>query len=486
MPEKGSQAQMPERPIIKNVPADRYASTPLLQVFSDENKHVLHRGIWIETMQAQRDLGINIPQKAINSYRSVQHSIDLDSIRKREKALRHDEKAMIEEFNALAGYESVHEGLTTRDVSDNVDQKQIRDGLVIIRDRSVATLARQARLASENSELIYAGRTHNAPAQPNLIGKLFSDTGEELLRGFERLENLIKSYPLRGIKGAMGTQTDMLQLFDGDASKVAELEARIAKYLGFKNVLGSVGQIYPRSLDYEVVSALYQSIAGPASLAVTMRLMAGNEEFTEGFKEGQVGSTAMPHKMNSRSAERIEALRIAMTGYITMASGISGKQFYGGDVSESAVRRIFIPDSFFVTDGVFQTILTILDECGFYPAVIHNELEKYLPFLTTTRLLLTAVKNGVGREVAHSAIRDHSVTVAVQMREKGSKKNDLLDRLAGDSRLNLTRKQLEKAISSPIEFVGTAPQQIIDFVLKVDKVVKKYPKAAEYVPEEML
>lgn len=475
-----------ERPVIPNILAERYASIPMVKLFAPKNKVIIERKLWIVIMQAQKDLGLEIPQSHIDDYKRVKNRVNLASIRKREIKLRHDEKARIEEFNALAGHENAHEGLTSRDMSDNVEQMQTRDGLVIIRDRVVATLARFARLALESNTLVYAGRTHYAPAQPSLIGKLFSDSGEELLRGFNRLESLIKNYPLRGIKGAMGTQTDLLQLFDGDAIKVDALEKRAIKALGFKNLLRSVGQIYPRSLDHEVVSTLFDIISGPANLALTMRLMAGKEQFTEGFKEGQVGSSAMPHKMNTRTAERIRGLKNVLAGHVTMAGAIAGEQWYGGDVSDSSTRRVFISDSFFATDGIFQAMLTILDECGFYPAVINRELQKYLPFLTTTRLLMAAVKNGVGRETAHTVIKDHAVKVALNMRREGTEENDLLDRLSRDPRLRMTKEQLTKAISSPIEFVGTAPKQIFEFVSSVDKIVKRHPRAAYYEPEEIL
>lgn len=475
-----------ERPNIPNVLAERYASTPMVVLFSPENKVKLERDLWIAIMQGQKDLGLNIPQSHIDDYKKVRDKVDMSSIRKRELKLRHDEKARLEEFNALAGHENAHEGLTSRDMSDNQEQMQTKRGLLIVRDRAVATLARYARLAMENSELIYAGRTHNAPAQPSLIGKLFSDSGEELLYSFDKLENLIETYPLRGIKGAMGTQTDQLQLFDGDTKKVESLEKKIAEFLGFKNVFRSVGQIYPRSLDHEVISNLYEIISGPANLALTMRLMAGNEQATEGFKEGQVGSTAMPHKMNTRTAERIRGLKNVLAGHVTMAGAISGEQWYAGDISDSSTRRVFIPDAFFATDGIFQSMLTVLDECGFYPAVINRELDKYLPFLTTTRLLMAAVKNGVGREKAHSAIKTHAVNVALNMREKGTGENDLLEKLANDESLRMTKDQFAEAISRPIEFVGTAPKQISNFASKVEKIVKKYPKAAAYMPEEIL
>jgi adenylosuccinate lyase len=336
------------------------------------------------------------------------------------------------------------------------------------------------------NSLVYPERTHLAVAQPSVVGKIFSNFGEELLIAFDRLERLIETYPLRGIKGAVGTQTDQLQLFDGDSKKVDQLEKKIVAFLGFKNVLSSVGQIYPRSLDFEVVSTLFQLACGPASFAMTAREMAGFEEFTEGFKKGQVGSTAMPHKMNSRNAERIFALKNTLMGYVTMAAGISGNQIFAGDVSDSASRRIILPDAFFAADGIIETMLTILDECGFYPAVIQREMDKYLPFLTTTRLLMTAVKEGIGRETAHAAIKEHAVAVALAIRNTGTQENNLLERLSQDKRLQLSKEKLAAAISQPIEFVGNAPRQIASFSEKVEKIVKKHPKAAKYTPDEIL
>lgn len=475
-----------ERPVIPDVLADRYTSTPMLRVFSPKGKIVLERELWITVMKAQAQLGLAIPTEAIAAYERARDTVDLAWIRNREREIRHDEKARIEAFNNAAGYEYSHLGLTSRDQSDNVEQMQIKMGMEIIRDHSVATLARMARLAVQYENLIYPERTHLAVAQPSLVGKIFSNFGEELLIAFNRLESLIKDYPLRGIKGAVGTQTDQLQLFDGDTQKVDVLEQKVADFLGFKRVLGSVGQVYPRSLDFEVISRLFQLACGPSSFARTARSMAGFEEFTEGFKEGQVGSTAMPHKMNSRSCERVNSLKNALMGYVAMAAGISGDQVYGGDVSDSAARRVFLPGAFFATDGAFETTLTILDECGFYPAVIQREMDKYLPFLTTTRLLMTAVKEGVGRETAHAAIRDHAVAVALEMRKSGRQDNDLLDRLSQDPRLGLPKEKLVAAISHPMEFVGNAPRQITTFTSQVEEIVKKYPEAATYVPEEIL
>ncbi|HWY79598.1 MAG TPA: adenylosuccinate lyase [Candidatus Sulfotelmatobacter sp.] len=474
------------QPTIPNTLADRYASSHMVKVFSPEGRILLERELWIAVMKTQAELGLDIPKAAIEAYEKAKDTIDLEWIKNREREIRHDQKAKLEAFNKIAGYEYAHLGMTSRDLSDNVEQMQNKQGLIILRDHTVAVLAKMARLAVEYNSLVYPERTHLAVAQPSVIGKIFANFGQELLIAFNRLETLIENYPLRGIKGAVGTQTDQLQLFDGDSKKVALLEKKIVTFLGFKNVLTSVGQVYPRSLDFEVIATLFQLVCGPAGFAMTAREMAGFEEFTEGFKKGQVGSTAMPHKMNSRNSERIFSFKNSLMGYVVMAAGISGNQIFAGDVSDSATRRIALPDTFFAADGTIETLLTILDECGFYPAVIQREMDKYLPFLTTTRLLMTAVKEGIGRETAHAVIKEHAIAVALEMRNSAKQNNDLLDRLSQDSRLSLTKEKLAAAIAKPIEFVGNAPTQIATFAADVEKITKKYPQAALYNPEEIL
>ncbi|HSN06979.1 MAG TPA: adenylosuccinate lyase, partial [Candidatus Angelobacter sp.] len=353
---------MPSTPAIPNILASRYASTAMATVWSPEHKIVLERQLWIAVLQAQRDLGIDVPDGVVEAYQAVVDEVDLASIREREKATRHDVKARIEEFSALAGHEHVHKGMTSRDLTENVEQLQVLSSLHVVRDKVVAVLARLAARAIEYDELAIAGRSHNVAAQMTTLGKRFASAADELLVAHRRLEELISRYPLRGIKGPVGTAQDMLDLLDGDSDKLDELEDRVAAHLGFNHVFTSVGQIYPRSLDYDVVSALVQLAAGPSSFATTVRLMAGNELVTEGFKPGQVGSSAMPHKMNTRSSERVNGLAVIVRGYLSMVGELAGDQWNEGDVSCSVVRRVALPDAFFATDGLFQTFLTVLDE----------------------------------------------------------------------------------------------------------------------------
>lgn len=470
---------------IANVLANRYASAELVDLWSAETKIILERQLWIAVLKAQRDLGVDVPAEAIAAYENVIDKVDLESIANREKITRHDVKARIEEFNALAGYEQVHKGMTSRDLTENVEQLQVYRSLELIRTKAITVALRIAERAAEYDTLVMAGRSHNVAAQATTLGKRFASAAEELLVAIERIENLIERYPLRGIKGPMGTAQDMLDLMGGDETKLAELESRIATHLGFARVFDSVGQVYPRSLDFDALSTLVQLGAGPSSLAHTIRLMAGNETVTEGFKEGQVGSSAMPHKMNARSCERVGGLQVILRGYLTMAADLSGQQWNEGDVFCSVIRRVVLPDAFFALDGMFETFLTVLAEFGAFPAMIDRELERYLPFLATTRILMAAVRVGVGRETAHEVIKENAVAVALNMRENGGEQ-DLIDRLAADDRLPLTKQQLDDALADRHAFIGAAESQTHRVIDRVRALVAQYPQAADYVPGEIL
>ena len=474
--------------MIPNVLATRYASQAMRQIWSPEAKIVAERRLWLAVLRAQADLGVDFggddPATVIADYEKVLQTVDLASIDARERITRHDVKARIEEFNALAGHEHIHKGMTSRDLTENIEQRQVLSSLELVRERIVTALVNITRLAVQYRDLPMAGRSHNVAAQTTTLGKRFASAADELLVAYDRVDELIKRYPARGIKGPMGTAQDMLDLLDGDTAKLAALETQVADHLGFAKVFTATGQVYPRSLDYDVLAALVQAASGPSSLATTIRLMAGQELVTEGFKEGQVGSSAMPHKMNTRSCERVNGMMVILRGYAAMGADLAGAQWNEGVVFCSVVRRVALPDACYALDGMFETFLTVLDEFGAFPAVIEAELQRFLPFLTTTKVLMAAVRHGVGREAAHEAIKEHAVSVALGMRAGGG--NDLLDRLAADPRLGLSRDQLAAALDDPIELTGSARHQVDVIADRVGALAAQYPQAAAYHPGSVL
>ncbi|MFM9167896.1 MAG: adenylosuccinate lyase [Verrucomicrobiota bacterium] len=471
---------------VPNVLADRYASPAMKAVWSTRGRVVLEREYWIAVMKAQRDLGLDIPAEALAAYERVKDRVDFDSIRRREEETRHDVKARIDEFCALAGHQHVHKGLTSRDLTESVEQLQVFRSLRLVRAKAVAALGALARRAQADRDLLIAARTHNVAAQPTTVGKRWAMFGEECLRGVTQLDAALGAFAARGLKGAVGTQLDQLTLFGGDAAKVVRLEERVLAHLGIPRSLGAVGQVYPRSMDLEVVSALLSAASGPSSFARTLRLMAGHELASEGFLPGQVGSSAMPHKMNARTCERINGFHVILRGHLAMAASLSGDQWNEGDVSCSVVRRVLLPDAFLALDGLFEAFLTVLGQMEVNRPVVDRESAHYLPFLLTTTFLMEAVKAGAGREAAHEAIKEHAVAVAKDLRSGGSARNDLVERLAADRRVGVPLEALRAAVARASELTGAAGAQVDAFARQADEWKAKVPESAEVRPGRIL
>jgi adenylosuccinate lyase len=445
-----------------NVLATRYATKEMVAIFDPVNKIIAERKFWITILNFQKKAGLPITDSDIAAYEKVINNVDLDSIEKREKASRHDVKARIEEFNALAGVEKIHIGMTSRDLTENIELIQIRDGLNLIRKRTLETLFLLEKNITKYEKTYLVGRSHNVAAQVTTVGKRFATCGEELLFSLTALEELLNRLPLRGLKGPVGSGQDGISAL-GSAKDLAKMEETIEKEFGFENTLTSVGQIYPRSIDFEVVSKLLQIASAPSSMATTIRLMAGSGLASEGFKAGQVGSSAMPHKMNSRSSERINGMMVLLRGYTTMAADLAGDQWNEGDVSCSVVRRVVIPDSFYVIDGLLHTFMTILTEFGIFEDNINKELSENLPFLASTQILMSCVKAGMGREIAHEMIKKHATTTTP---------SNFFAALTGEKDFPLTIDQLNQLIKNPADFAGSAVEQSKEIADQINKVTK--------------
>jgi adenylosuccinate lyase len=435
--------------ITPNVLATRYATKEMVEIFDPINKIINERKFWITVLKLQQKAGLPITESDVAAYENVIEKVDLASIDKREIKTRHDVKARIEEFNALSGIEKIHIGMTSRDLTENIELIQIKAALQLIEYRALQTLFLLNEKITKYEKIYMVGRSHNVAAQVTTLGKRFASCAEELLFAHTALKELITRLPLRGIKGPVGTSQDGLAAMGKDFEK---LEKLIADQFGFENTWNSVGQIYPRSVDFEVVSKLLQIASAPSSMATTIRLMAGSGLVSEGFKEGQVGSSAMPHKMNSRSSERINGMMVLLRGYNTMAADLAGDQWNEGDVSCSVVRRVVIPDSFYVLDGLLHTFMTILNEFGIFEENIKNELTEQLPLLATTNILMECVKTGMGREAAHEIIQKHATT---------STPSKFFAAISSEKDFPLSLVQLNKLISSPAEFAGLALVQTL-------------------------
>ena len=472
-----------------NVLSQRYATPEMNRIFGEEGKTVMERELWLTVLKAQRKLGMDIPDAVIENYEAAKKDVNLDSINEIELRTKHDVKAKIEAYNeAAGGAEYIHLGMTSRDLTDNVEQLQIREAMTLIHGKYVSVLRHMLDKAEDYAAVELTARTHRQPAQTTLLGRRFSMWAEELLIHLKEFEAFIEGYPLRGVKGAVGTQFDMVNLL-GSPEKALRLERMVADELGFRELMDSTGQVYPRSLDYKVAAHLAALASACENFAKSIRLMAGHELVTEGFAEGQVGSSVMPHKMNTRSTERICALSELQKMYADGASRLAGGQWEEGDVSCSALRRVIIPDAFYAADGLVETTLTVLNQMGAYPAVIGRELDRYLPFLATTEMLALAVKHGMGREEAHAVIKRHAVAEALRMRERGAQDNRLMELLADEPAFKaagVTPEELRGVMRDKRHFVGNAHGQIMAVKEKAAPLLEKYGREAAYEPGAIL
>ena len=466
---------MADKDLIPDVLADRYASAAMAAIWSPEGKVKAERRLWVAVLEAQRDLGIEVPDGVVEAYRSAIDEVNLDSIRERERVTRHDVKARIEEFCALAGHEHIHKGMTSRDLTENIEQLQVRQSLELVRDKLVAVVCALGGQADSHAELVMVGRSHNVPAQATTLGKRFANYGEETRAALDRIDDLVGRYRLRGLKGPVGTQQDQIDLFLGEDDKAVELENRVAASLGFATTMGSVGQVYPRSLDYDVVSALVQAASAPANLARTIRLMAGQGLISEGFQAGQVGSSAMPGKRNARTSERICGLSAVVQGYADMVASLVGDQWNEGDVSCSVVRRVALPGAFLALDGQLEAVLVVLSELVVFEDAIAAELAANLPTLTATRVLMASVTAGAGREDAHRVISEHV-----------PKGEGFFSAIAEDERLPISAVDVDQIKSQPLALTGAAVDQARAFAAKAHELAAQNPTAAAYRPEPIL
>jgi adenylosuccinate lyase len=469
-----------------NVLSKRYATKQMNDVFSEKGRILLERELWIAVLKAQQALGVDIPEKAIQAYENAKDRIDLNLIHDIEERTRHDVKARIEAFNLEAdGFQLIHRGLTSRDLTDNVEQIQILRASRMIFNKYIAILDKFIAKANQYDDIITTARTHRQAAQPTVLGRRFAMWGEELHSSLIEFETFIDSYPLRGMKGPVGTQVDLLHLL-GTPDQVSKFETEITQALGFRRVLVAPGQVYPRSLDSKLASHLAFLSSACENFAKNMRLMSGHELVTEGFIEGQVGSSAMPHKMNTRSSERICGFSTLLKMYADGASRLSGDQWEEGDVSCSVVRRVIIPNMFYVSDGLCETMLTVLNEMGVYHNKIRSEVDRYLPFMVSTELLAKAMTRGLGREQAHSIIRKYATAEALKLREEATSINTLAENLGADPEFPLSTMEIVGILGNRERFIGNAKRQIEIVTKQVEPLLHKYNQARFYDPQPIL
>ncbi len=411
----------------------RFASTEMQQLWSDSRRAQLWRGVWLAVAQAQQELGVNIPQAAIDAMRANINTTDFAAVAKHEKRLRHDVMAHVHAFgeSAPAAQGFIHLGMTSQDVVCNADALLLRDALQLIANKFARVIDRITTFAAKQRDLACLGFTHFQPAQPLTLGKRATLWGQDFAIALQDIELRLAGVKLKGLRGATGTQFSFLALL-GDTAKVEQLEAKFCGFLKWNPdaVWNVCGQTSPRVFEATVLNALAVGACAIHKCCNDIRLLANLREVEEPFEKYQIGSSAMPYKRNPMRCERATGLARFVIGLAPVAMATASEQWLERTLDDSSARRLSLPEAFLALDGALDVMTNVLGGLVVNESVITNRLQNELPFVATEDILIAAVRAGVDREKAHNAIRSHALAAAERV--KLGQPNDLAARLSAD------------------------------------------------------
>jgi len=458
--------------------AERYASEAMQGIFSPRHRFGTWRRLWLALAEAQRAVGLEIPEEALEQMRAHLDDVDLERAAEYEKRFRHDVMAHVHLFgdDAPAARGVLHLGATSAFIGDNTDLLLHRDALELIRDRVVRCVDALAAFAREHRALPTLAYTHFQPAQPTTVGKRATLWIQDLLLDLEEIEHRLARLRFRGVRGTTGTQASFLELFGGDAEKVDRLDAEVAERMGFRERYGVTGQTYPRKVDQALLATLAGVAASASKLGHDLRLLAHLREVEEPFEAEQIGSSAMPYKRNPMRAERICALARHAITLAQDPAFTAATQWLERTLDDSANRRVSIPDAYLTLDGVLVLVENVARGLVVHPAVVRANLARHLPFMASEGVLMRAASRGGDRQELHERIRRHALEAAERMKE--GEAPDLLERIAGDEAFGLGPAELEE-LAEADRFVGRAPEQVERFLGEwVEPALERYRAGA--------
>lgn len=442
----------------------RYASKEMSYIFSDEKKFKTWRKLWVALAEGERELGLNITEEQINELRENIDNIDFELAAAREKEVRHDVMSHVYTYGVAAPSAKgiIHLGATSCYVGDNTDLIVMREALVLIRKKLINVLDQLSAFAMKYKDVPTLGFTHLQPAQLTTVGKRATLWMQELLMDLENLDFVIDQMKFRGVKGTTGTQASFMTLFNGDETKVKELDKIVCEKMGFKKAYPVTGQTYSRKLDSIILNTLSEIAQSAYKFSNDMRLLQNMKEMEEPFEKNQIGSSAMAYKRNPMRSERISALSRYIIVNSLNPAVTSATQWFERTLDDSANKRISVAEAFLALDGVLNLYINITSNMVVYEKVIAAHVNSELPFMATENIMMEAVKRGGDRQELHEQIRVHSLAAARQVKEFGER-NDLIDRILADDSFGLTKEEI-LAIIDPSKFTGRASGQVVDFI----------------------
>jgi adenylosuccinate lyase len=453
----------------------RYASEEMSYLFSPYYKVLTWRKLWIALARAQKHLGLPITDAQILSLETHCKQIDFERAEAHEKTMRHDVMAHIHTFGEQCpeARAILHLGATSCYVTDNTDLIQMREALLLLRNKTVQVIRQLSLFAEKHASLATLSYTHLQPAQPTTVGKRACLWIQDLIDDLHAFEHLSTQLRFLGVKGATGTQASFLTLFNGDHHKVKKLEHFVAEEMGFSRLFSISGQTYSRKQDIAILSALSSFAASSHKCATDIRLLAHMKEIEEPFAEKQVGSSAMPYKRNPMRSERICGLARFLLSLNENPLYTEATQWLERTLDDSANRRLSLPEAFLTADAILNLLCNITAGLIVHPKKIAAHLHEEIPFLATEHLLMEAVKKGKDRQHIHERLRKHSIAASHRIKEEGLA-GDLLERIAADSEIGLSHDDVYRH-SHVNHFIGRAKEQTHEFLKEeVTPLLKKH------------
>ena len=450
--------------VYENPLITRYASREMSENFSDEKRFKLWRKLWIALAESEMELGLNITQSQIDEMKKYADDINFDVAAKYEREVRHDVMAHVHAFGdqAKSAMPIIHLGATSCFVDCNSELIIIYDALKIIKNKLVNVIDKLRAFALKYKDLPTLGFTHLQPAQLTTVGKRATLWLQDLEMDYNNLENLFTQFKLRGVKGTTGTQASFMELFDGDESKVKELEKKVVAKMGFDKVYGVTGQTYPRKFDYNVLCVLSQIAQSAYKFSNDIRILQNMKEIEEPFEKSQIGSSAMAYKRNPMRSERMGSLARFVISLPVNSAVTAGTQWFERTLDDSANRRIVNAQAFLALDGILNIYMNVSENLVVYDKVIAKHIAAELPFMATENIMMECVKAGGNRQDLHERIRVLSMEAGRNVKERGGE-NNLIRLIKSDEMFAPVKDKLDEILDAS-KFIGRAPSQVVEFI----------------------
>ncbi|MDU1093701.1 MAG: adenylosuccinate lyase [Clostridioides difficile] len=446
---------------------DRYCSKDMSYIFSPQFKFSTWRRLWVALAEGEHELGINITEEQLDELRANIDNINFDEARKIEKEVRHDVMSHVKAYGLQCEKAKgiIHLGATSAYVGDNTDVIQMNEALKLLRVKLVNLINNLKEFALKYKDMPALGFTHFQAAQLTTVGKRACLWAQDLILDLEDLNYRIDNMKLRGVKGTTGTQASFLSLFEGDHEKVKELDKKICKKMGYHSSYAVSGQTYTRKLDYQVISILSGIAQSMHKMTNDIRLLQSLKELEEPFEKNQIGSSAMAYKRNPMRSERIASLSKYIISESISPAMVQATQWLERTLDDSANKRLAIPQAFMAADAILEIGINVTDGLVVYENMINRRVNEELPFMATETILMEAVKRGGDRQELHEIIREYSMKAAYRVKHEG-KDNNLIELIMNDDSFKMSKEEI-LSIMDPKNFIGRAPEQVVEFVNEV-------------------